>query len=1641
MIKRVIAIVSVLAMLISVLPANVTAQQNTAVPVTHGHTENSHACSEHCDSDGQWLPWSQDMSQPVAGHYYLTGNVKLSQELQVSAGQQLSICLNGYELRSADGARMFVVYGKLIISDCTAYTDGSGNYVAQGGLTGVDYSNYGGVANVKRKGTFVLESGRIYGNDNTVNGGVVYLQAGTSSGGAGGVFIMDGGEISGNTNTANGGVVYNAGADSGNTPAQFIMNGGTISGNCAVNGGAIYINNSGIATITGGTITGNTSDKGAIFARNRAKLTISNTTVSGNLGKTDTSVTGVYIDNNTPVVTLSGKVVAEDMYFSSTTHPGVKVDALEKGSAVSYTTANAEVADATKVIGLAANGTQDSWDCHWVTANGQPVSRVDGVFTFGHYHGKQKYEPWNGDSSHAVLRSEGCYYLVNDIVRTADRNTANLRNVTYCLNGYDIINENTKARLFNVASGCTVTIEDCTAYTDDAGNYISGGLTGGNTAAADGSVVKVNAGGTFNLLSGKIYGTVSTGSNGSPVYITPSSGTGKAVFNMSGGEISGNSAKNGGAVILPSGSDGQNLSQFHMTGGVIRGNTATGEAGAIYSQGAQVLLQNVTITGNTGRNGSAVTAYGGTLTMENAVIEKNNATNSFGAVHIQRSGKYGAITATVKGSTRIFDNTVKGTQAQNLYMRESESYITVDSFTGRVGVTMAAQRLNAKLLYVSTALNGTDPTGFVTSDVSDHQIVVQEDRLYYSPNHAHCVDGKTDCQHTQEGWIAWTDTTTLPGTSGNYYLVNDVALASQANLAGDMNIRICLNGKTVTASYATQGDARDRIFSLNENAQVTVTDCTAHADANGNYAAGSLTGGSNSAVLFQKNAQGAAFTLYEGIITGNSRSDNGGAICIQGTGTVNIYGGEISGNTTTAAGAGIFAGTDTVLNLYGGRIADNKAEGSGGGVYTLGAVVNLSGTAISNNQSAINGGGLMLNSAVVDDRLIPSVLNMTGGSITGNTATSNGGGVCLLRSTGNFTGGTVSDNSTQATGGGIHLSGSQVTLQNVTIADNRAGQNGGGVSTGRNSVKLGGTSVDLYPKLTIKDGTVISGNTGKNGGGIILQSKVTFTMEGGSIINNKSTKTAGGMYVSADGTVNMTGGTIAYNETDGNGAGIYHAKSKGTYTGGTIAHNTAAKYGGGMYTNGSRVTISGSMQIRDNKALNSGAGVVFSADSKAAISGGMISENAAAMHAGGVLTQSRSTLNLTGGTITGNRAIGNGAGLFLSTNSYFTMSGGTVSENITGNRGAGMYLASPATITGGQICQNQAAGNEKYKNPVAGAIMMDAKCTTLDISNCQITGNSSAVNAGAIRVSNGTFLTAVNCNISGNTSGKNGGAVEAYGNYAIRDSKVCNNRAANNGGALCNTRLVSCNLEGTTLEGNTAGGMGGAVYVDKATTTVITGSALDNNTSGSTGGAFHVSRGAYAEISDTQMTGNKAAAEGGALWAIDDLTMHSLTVTGNTSGGMGGAVYLGDSEYDGHSYLVGTFKMSGNMRIYDNQGPNPDLYLGERTAIAVTAQGLGQDTHIHVNLHSGVLTDAIYGAYDYEGGSCDYTITYGDRSLADPECAPKAQQAEAAEENTVDASGDILLYVGIGIFAVAVAVAAVLLIGKKKKDPQAGSER
>ena len=182
------------------------------------------------------------------GTYYLSGNISLSEKLEVT--KDLTLCLNGNSINVTQSRDAIEVANGVTFTlcDCKGGTDKYGKITHTS-----QYSTGRGV--VVKGGTFNLYGGSITVNkmsSSTDKGGGVCVESGT--------FNMYGGELTKNE-TGYGGGVFVGGT--------FNLYSGLIEGNkskCNLDdggGGGVQVGDGGTFNMTGGTITNNTANYGA----------------------------------------------------------------------------------------------------------------------------------------------------------------------------------------------------------------------------------------------------------------------------------------------------------------------------------------------------------------------------------------------------------------------------------------------------------------------------------------------------------------------------------------------------------------------------------------------------------------------------------------------------------------------------------------------------------------------------------------------------------------------------------------------------------------------------------------------------------------------------------------------------------------------------------------------------------------------------------------------------------------------------------------------------------------------------------------------------------------------------------------------------------------------------------------------------------------------------------------------------------------------------------------------------------------------------------------------------------------------------------------------------------------------------------
>lgn len=1476
----------------------------------------------------------------------------------------------------------------------------------------------------------------IAGNEATVNGGAIALSNKAT-------LSLNNTEITGNTAGGSGGGIYSAVADSeieltgkvvidDNTDASKSNNlvlaaGQIINAHDMTDGSKVAVT---VASVPTAFTTDGTADLEEYFVTNNAYSAV--TAKDGRLwvdtdgthkhclcldgkgkGCSHDDITWMAWESNNTLPVISGSYyLVGDITLTEeqVTAKDAVINICLNGHTVTQTTAGK------RVYRVAFGATVSITDCvgggtiTGGTAGYGACLRIQQEATLNLYAGTITGNDSTGDSEgggvyvlgrntiDSVPAAGGVFNMYGGVI-TANNATAGAAVRVYGYSGTEDIGDSVEPGRFNMYGGLISENTGNTGavyLTTPAEMTISGGKITGNTLSASGggiyaqskTKITMTGGSISDNTSGNLGGgimtkgdiTVSGGKVSGNKSATHGGGIlteGNLTFKFSGGTISGNTTSGDGGGIYVS-----TAGKFEMTGGSISGNTAESNGGGISLYRSSAKLSGGSVTDNTaGANGGGMNIMGAEVTVSKTPFKNNTAGANGGAIMVN-SGKYtsGGESKTDPGKLTLKNCTISGNKAKmagGILLQGSDSELNILSGT----IEKNSADLNGGGVYVSYGTKFNMTSGKIINNSSTG---------------------------SGGGLVIYRNTVTLSGgiIRGNKTNANAAGLYVQG---GD----VTLDGTEISGNTA---------------------------DGNG----GGVMVNSTKYTSNGENVMKEGSLIFKSGSISDNTAKNGGGVLVQGTGSkMTMTGGTVSGNKSVKGGhaGGLYISTNTTFDMTGGTVKNNRSTaGEGGGIVGLRSVLTLSGGSVTGNYAFGSGGGI---------RLMGATLNISGASITGNTAKINGGGIRANR--------TVDKATNTEYKSTINMTSGRVS--------NNSGTNGGGILLeGKGTV------------MNLKGGTV-SGNTATtaHGGGIYVSTDTRLNMTGGSVSNNRAGNgEGGGIVVLRTGVANLSGGTISGNFAKGSGGGLRLMGSTVYLRGTSITSNRAELNGGG---------------IRAARNTNKDTGQVWIP--KLVISGGSITKNTCGHtetenyeevkkggHGGGILVEGDgSLLEMSGGRIAENDSLQNGGAIFMSTGSLIKMSGGTIENNHATGICGGIYLyRCSSDITGGTFINNST-------DRTGGALLYTSRAERMGIDrhslkNIEAYGNH-ALSGGAIVVQARATLDAENINIHDNTAdtGSGGGFYLSANSYAnVKNSRFVNNTVAKSGGGIFVSRPAWLTIEKCVIDGNTAPEKGGGLYstgsVEMSNCTVTNNTAqmigggvvaykayynvgkdvdfrrpyfktcnnlIEGNTSGEQGGGIYINSGIFSELDGDIIRGNTAALEGGGIYMVTNVNMKNLTVTENKSGGNGAAFYIAPSDYDGHSYIKGIIRMSGNMKVFGNTGK--DMFLDAENTMIVDADGLGTDSRIEIELSEGLLTNRVFGEYGYEGGNLVYTITAGDKSMTDPEqgeVTPPGGETDTSSETEKatgeDQSGEVGAwpFIAAGAAIIVVIGAVLLIIGRKK---------
>ena len=267
-------------------------------------------------------------------------------------------------------------------------------------------------------------------------------------------------------------------------------------------------------------------------------------------------------------------------------------------------------------------------------------------------------------------------------------------------------------------------------------------------------------------------------------------------------------------------------------------------------------------------------------------------------------------------------------------------------------------------------------------------------------------------------------------------------------------------------------------------------------------------------------------------------------------------------------------------------------------------------------------------------------------------------------------------------------------------------------------------------------------------------------------------------------------------------------------------------------------------------------------------------------------------------------------------------------------RGAAIFIEEDAA-SGLQIIDCEFSDHRAQQGSAIYATEME----DLVIEGCLFQSNRVNDNGGAIYLDDADEFTISDCEFRNNLAGETfalgdndgSGGLDAGGAVYCTDADGSITECtiefgrARRGGAFANGGEGEIALEDVTFGENNGIETGGATYLYEFSTTGFNDCDFAGNTA-ARGGAMHVQGGVMvgdtittANLFDCELEGNVASMEGGAIWSQygAEVTVEASELTGNSTGGAGGAILIGFDPLDlGNTYVV-------KSRVYSNTSDGP----------------------------------------------------------------------------------------------------------------------
>ena len=223
---------------------------------------------------------------------------------------------------------------------------------------------------------------------------------------------------------------------------------------------------------------------------------------------------------------------------------------------------------------------------------------------------------------------------------------------------------------------------------------------------------------------------------------------------------------------------------------------------------------------------------------------------------------------------------------------------------------------------------------------------------------------------------------------------------------------------------------------------------------------------------------------------------------------------------------------------------------------------------------------------------------------------------------------------------------------------------------------------------------------------------------------------------------------------------------------------------------------------------------------------------------------------------------------------------------------------------------------------------------TLKLQNMTLTGRGTNLGGGVYVYGN---VTLTNCTITGNTTAMMGGGVMASNTATLTNCTITGNTTYDRGGGVYASTATLTNCTVTGNKAITTTSSGGGVYASIAT---LTNCTITGNTADGSGGGVYTP--GIANLTNCTITGNTAGSGGGGVLANATANIYGSIVAGNTAGGSESNIRGGGMNWantgltnDGNYNIIGYSGVATEAAVFGSGGPQLASNGGPTQTIAL----------------------------------------------------------------------------------------------------------